>query len=427
MTLDLTTGKQWVDIDINDYYYPLPDERIAAHPLADRDKCRLLLCDAKGELSDHIFSELPQLLPSHALLIRNNTRVLKARMHFVKETGAQIEILCLDPHIPASYEESLASMGSCSWHCLVGNSKKWHGGQTISCSLPLNNEQTIVLNASREATSPDIVTFTWDDDSKTFGEVLELCGQLPIPPYLNRDTQACDLTDYQTIYARIQGSVAAPTAGLHFTPELDATLLTNGHKIAELTLHVGAGTFLPVKSAHVTEHQMHSEYCRVPTCTLEMLLEHIDTPFVPIGTTSVRTLESLYWYAVHLKKDFMGRDNASPFHLDQWYSYRMHQAYKADLPSRREALELLLEYTQQKGEKSLTFSTSLLIAPGYEYQMVDLLVTNFHQPKSTLLLLVSALIGEHWRELYKYALNNKEYRFLSYGDACLLYRQGLDR
>ena len=418
--------QHWVDIDINDYDYPLPDERIAAHPLAERDQCRLLLSDATGRLEDHTFAELPQLLSPHALLIRNNTRVIKARIFFVKATGARIEILCLDPYKPVSYEESLASLGSCSWHCLVGNSKKWRPEQTISCTLPLADGQSIALQASRAAETPDVVTFSWSDETKSFGEILELCGQLPIPPYLNRETESSDLTDYQTVYARIEGSVAAPTAGLHFTPELDDRLLAEGHRITELTLHVGAGTFLPVKGCQVAEHQMHSEYCSVPTATLEMLLEHIDSPFVPIGTTSVRTLESLYWYAVALQQaEQEGGEVAEPFHLDQWYSYRMRQSCGATLPSRREALELLLRYARHRGLDRLTFSTALLIAPGYQYHMVDILVTNFHQPKSTLLLLVSALIGPHWRSLYEHALADAQYRFLSYGDACLLYRQDL--
>lgn len=423
---DKVTSQHWVDIDINDYDYSLPEERIATHPLAERDQCRLLLSDAEGVLSDHIFAELPQLLPAQALLIRNNTRVIKARMHFVKATGARIEILCLDPHTPVSYEESLSALGRCSWHCLVGNSKKWHPGQVISCTLPLEEGSPITLQATREETTPDIITFSWSDTTRSFGEILELCGQLPIPPYLNRDTERSDLTDYQTVYARIEGSVAAPTAGLHFTPQLDQQLLAEGHLITELTLHVGAGTFLPVKSDQVAEHQMHSEYCSVPTATLEHLLEHIDRPFVPIGTTSVRTLESLYWYAVALqqaKQD--GGQLAEPFHLDQWYSYQMTQTCGDRLPSRREALETLLAYAQQQGCHRLTFSTALLIAPGYHYHMVDLLVTNFHQPKSTLLLLVSALIGAPWHQLYEHALSDEHYRFLSYGDACLLYRQDI--
>lgn len=409
-----------VDIDINNYDYPLPDERIARHPLEDRDQCRLLCYRADGSLSDQRFADLPDLLPQDAILIRNNTRVINARLFFTKDTGARIEVLCLEPCIPVSYEQSLAARGVCSWHCMVGNSKKWHADQEIATDLSVG-DHVVKLMATRSADEPNIVTFRWDDLSKSFGEILEISGQLPIPPYLNRDSEQSDLVDYQTLYARILGSVAAPTAGLHFTPRLDEHLRRKGYSIAELTLHVGAGTFLPIKANSVADHEMHSEYCTVPIETIRHLLSHCNASFVPVGTTSVRTLESLYWYAVAMAEG--ATPGEETWHVDQWYPYQMTAKLGEQLPSRCEALALLLRYAEEQGLSEIIFTTSLLIAPSYRYKMVDWLITNFHQPRSTLLLLVSALIGTDWRRLYDHALADSGYRFLSYGDACLLCRR----
>jgi S-adenosylmethionine:tRNA ribosyltransferase-isomerase len=392
------------DISIDSYDYPLPEERIAAHPLAERDHCRLLV-SRQGQISDHFFNEIVDLLPSNALLIYNNTRVINARLRFHKDSGALIEIFCLEPVAPADYVTSFAADGASGveWKCFVGNSKRWKLG-TLTMTLADGTQ----LHAERTAKVDDASTvrFTWTG-SQSWAEVIAAVGELPIPPYLNRSTEEADKTDYQTVFSRIDGSVAAPTAGLHFTPQLLAQLDERGICRRELTLHVGAGTFKPVKADHIGQHEMHGEFIEVDRRLIEQLL-HAERPVIAVGTTSVRTLESLY----HL--GCRAATGESIDELPQWYPYSpTHPNLTLS-----QALESLLGAIGN----TLMASTRVIIAPGYQYRVVDGIITNFHQPRSTLLLLVSAFIGDGWRELYDHALANPGYRFLSYGDACLLMK-----
>lgn len=395
-------------ISIDDYNYPLPDERIAKHPLTERDRCKLLVRRGDGTIEDRIFNELPGLLPEGSLLIYNNTRVINARLRFRKESGGLIEIFCLEPKVPADYAVNFATGGAegVEWQCFVGNSKRWKQG-LLQGVVNIGGEECI-LSAERVAKegNSSIVRFTWTGNA-SFAEVIAAAGELPIPPYLNRATETSDEDDYQTVFSRIEGSVAAPTAGLHFTPELLEAVDRAGMQRRELTLHVGAGTFQPVKSELIGEHEMHSEFIAVDR-SLILELAETERPVVAVGTTSVRTLESLYQLGC------MAAQGLPITEVPQWYPY------SADHPrlSRGEALKALAAVC---GER-LIASTRVIIAPGYDYKVVDAIITNFHQPKSTLLLLVSAFIGEDWRPLYKHALADAAYRFLSYGDACLLLR-----
>ena len=395
-------------INIEAYNYPLPDERIAKHPLSERDRCKLLVRKPDGSFDDRIFSEVPELLPSESLLVYNNTKVINARLRFRKESGALIEIFCLEPVAPADYAVSFACGGEegVQWQCFVGNSKRWKDAPL--CGKVTIGESAIELTARRISKdgNASVVEFTWTG-SATFAEVIAAAGELPIPPYLNRPTEDSDHDDYQTVFSRIEGSVAAPTAGLHFTPEVLHAVDAAGMERRELTLHVGAGTFQPVKSELIGEHEMHSEFICVER-SLILELAQTERPIVAVGTTSVRTLESLY----HL--GCMASQGLAINELPQWYPY------SSDHPrlSRKAALEALAAVC---GER-LVASTRVIIAPGYDYQVVSGIITNFHQPKSTLLLLVSAFIGEDWRKMYAYALADPDYRFLSYGDACLLLR-----
>lgn len=401
-------------IDIKDYDYFLSEERIAKYPLSQRDQCKLL-CYKKGETEDSTFGFLPQLLPPSSFLVRNNTRVIKARLHFFRSTGASIEIFCLEPVSPSLYEENLTATGACSWACLIGNARRWKE-TTLSTTVHLKDGTTTELRAQRSPLYSDRVDFSWDNHNISFGVLLEALGELPIPPYLKRKTSETDLLDYQTVYAHKLGSVAAPTAGLHFTEDSLKNLLTKGHSISDITLHVGAGTFLPVKTELVNDHIMHKEFCTVSTTTVEALLKAQGKPIIPIGTTSVRTLESLFWLASQMVNPTQVKENSDKLpHIDQWIPYT---SFYTDL-SREEALHTILSYLQKEKMEELNFTTSLIIIPGYRYRMIDGLITNFHQPQSTLLLLIAALIGQDWRKVYTYALEN-EYRFLSYGDACLL-------
>lgn len=400
------------DIRIEDYDYPLPDERIAKFPLAQRDNSRLLLYK-EGNIEQHRFADVPSLLPDDVMLVFNNTRVIQARMRFRKATGALIEVFCLEPLSPADYALSLQSTTSCRWLCLIGNAKKWKEG---ALQLPfVHNGSEVMLTAMRGAQQGDgfEIEFAWNDDSITFGELLETLGELPIPPYLNRATEESDKTTYQTVYSKVEGSVAAPTAGLHFTPEVLDAVRSRGIPTHELTLHVGAGTFKPVKSDTIAEHEMHTEYISVSRSLIEALC-HSSRRVVAVGTTSVRTLESLYYIALAL---YRNRD-AKPDELrvQQWAPY-------ADNPelSRAEAMQLLLDYLDRTGAERLVSATRIIIAPGYRFHIVDGIITNFHQPRSTLLLLVSAFVGGDWRTIYDYALSH-DFRFLSYGDSSLLWR-----
>lgn len=398
------------NIEIAQYNYPLPDERIARHPLAERDRCKLLVRRADGSLSSHIFTELPALLPDDAMLVCNNTRVINARLRFRKPgaDGARIEIFCLEPVDPADYQLSFASTSRCSWMCFVGNSKRWKQGPlTMEVSA---GGRTVTLTAERQSRSDSgsTVTFSWDNPEVTFSQIIEAAGEIPIPPYLNRATEESDSQDYQTVFSRIEGSVAAPTAGLHFTPAVLADIDSRGIPRREVTLHVGAGTFQPVKSATIGEHPMHSEFIAADLATVEALARG-DRRVIAVGTTSVRTLESLY----HL--GCMAARGEELREVPQWYPYSPDHPH---LPA-AEALSALAERMRSRGIGRLIGSTRIIIAPGYEYKVVRGMVTNFHQPQSTLLLLVSAFTGGDWRPMYDYALA-RGYRFLSYGDAQLL-------
>lgn len=396
------------EIRIEEFDYALPDERIAAHPLQQRDRCRLLQRTNDGKLSDHYFYELPDLLPDNAMLVYNNTRVINARLRFEKPSGAAIEIFCLEPVKPVDYAISFASTSGCSWLCFVGNSKRWKEG-VVKLRIRVGDRQ-IILSALREEKldNASIVRFDWDAEDVTFSQIIDAAGEIPIPPYLNRATENTDATDYQTVYGKIEGSVAAPTAGLHFTPEILKAVDAKGMVRRELTLHVGAGTFQPVKTDTVNEHLMHREFISVSRELIEELAE-TPRPVIAVGTTSVRTLESLY----HL--GCMVIDGLKPDCVEQWYPY----AESHPNVSKSEALAALADYLKQRNLEKLISSTRIIIVPGYDYKVVRGMVTNFHQPSSTLLLLVSAFTKGGWRAMYDHALAG-EYRFLSYGDACLL-------
>lgn len=399
---------QVLSLRMEDYDYPLPDARIAKYPLEDRSSSRLLVY-RRGAIDETHFVDLPRLLPGETLLVRNNSRVIRARLHFQRATGATVEVFCLDPCSPMSYELALGAHKACSWHCMVGNARRWRIGETLMRVLELTDGHRIELRAERG--EGDLVQFSWADERYTFGELLELMGILPIPPYLNRPTEVRDLTSYQTVYAQAQGSVAAPTAGLHFTPSIFEDLHNRGIEALDLTLHVGAGTFRPVKSDTIGEHDMHREVIEVERKAIVSLLEHIGC-IVAVGTTSVRTIESLY----HLGRRLLDNPSQSPEELtvSQWMPYDGQS-----MPEPHESLEAILAFMDRHELTKLTCSTSILIAPGYTFALVRGLITNFHQPHSTLLLLISAFVGEDWRRIYDYALEH-DFRFLSYGDSSLL-------
>ena len=405
-------------IHISDYNYPLPDERIAKFPLAQRDHSKLLVFE-NGDISEDIFYNITGHLPKGALMVFNNTKVIQARMHFRKETGALIEVFLLEPAEPADYELMFQTNGKCAWHCLVGNLKKWKEGQ-LSRSFDVNGK-TVTLSVERlhEERTSHWVEFRWDNPDVSFAEILDAAGELPIPPYLNRDTQESDKTTYQTVYSKIKGSVAAPTAGLHFTDKVLADIDAHDIDREELTLHVGAGTFKPVKSEEIEGHEMHTEYICVNKKTIDKLIAH-GGKAIAVGTTSVRTLESLYYMGVKL------HDNPNlteeQLHVGQWepYDYAERLATEGTAPlDTIDALREISDYLDRNSRKALHSSTQIIIAPGFEYHIVDILVTNFHQPQSTLLLLVSAFVKGEWRRIYDYALAH-DFRFLSYGDSCLI-------
>lgn len=408
-------------IQIKDYNYPLPDERIAKFPMAQRDQSKLLIYN-KGEISHDTFCNLPSHLPAGELMVFNNTKVIQARIHFHKSTGALIEVFLLEPAAPTDYEVMFQSCGSCSWICMVGNLKKWKEGVlSREITIPAKDdseEKTITLSVERrhEAHTGHWIDFSWNDDSVSFAEIIDVCGELPIPPYLNRKTEESDKTTYQTVYSKIKGSVAAPTAGLHFTQRVLENLDAMGIEREELTLHVGAGTFKPVKAELIEGHEMHTEYISVHRHTIEKLLAH-DASCIAVGTTSVRTLESLYFMGVKLLSD--SSLNETELHINQWDPYEGPVAESAKGITARQSLEAMLKWYDDNGVSVLHSSTQIIIAPGYEYHIVKALVTNFHQPQSTLLLLVSALLKGDWRPIYDYALAN-DFRFLSYGDSSLL-------
>ncbi len=400
-------------IQIADYDYPLPDGRIAKYPKAERDTSKLLLY-RNGEIGEDTFLNLPQYLPEGALMVFNNTKVIQARLHFHKQTGALIEVFCLEPHTPADYQLSFARTGSVVWTCLIGNLKKWKDGR-LEREITVNNKN-ITLTAERLGASGTghEVRFDWGDTEVAFSEVLDAIGELPIPPYLNRDTEESDLKTYQTVYSKIKGSVAAPTAGLHFTERVLAVLDERGIERNEVTLHVGAGTFKPVKSEEIAGHTMHAEWIAVRRESIERLLAH-GGQCIAVGTTSVRTLESLYYIGVLLHRH--PDATAEELHVPQWLPYEY--AEEQEQLSTTEALQEILNYLDRNNLPVLHTATQIIIAPGYKYHIVKTIVTNFHQPKSTLLLLVSAFVGGDWRKIYDYALSH-DFRFLSYGDSSVL-------
>ena len=399
-------------IQIKDFNYNLPDERIAKFPLAKRDNSKLLLY-RHGEVAEDVFHNIAQYLPKGALMVFNNTKVIQARLHFRKETGALIEVFLLEPYMPADYEQMFQTTGHCSWLCMIGNLKKWKEGTLKRTFDVKGKEVTLVAERKEDVHKSYRVDFSWDASDVSWAELLDAVGELPIPPYLNRETQESDKTTYQTVYSKIKGSVAAPTAGLHFTPEVLADIDRHGIDREELTLHVGAGTFKPVKSEEIQDHEMHTEYICVHRQTLEKLIRH-EAKAIAVGTTSVRTLESLYYIGVKLEKTLDLSEEE--LHVCQWEPYENVVA-KPITPIK--AIENILAYLDKHGLHALHASTQIIIAPGYEYNIVKMLVTNFHQPQSTLLLLVSAFVHGDWRKIYDYALAH-DFRFLSYGDSSLL-------
>ena len=411
------------NIHISDFDYNLPDERIAKFPLKERDHSKLLIYN-HGEVSDDIFYNLPKYLPKRALMVFNNTRVIQARIHFRKATGALIEVFLMEPADPTDYELMFQTTGRCSWLCMVGNLKKWKEG-TLERDFEIKGHKlTLKATMDRSKTTEKSggtnywVDFEWDNSNVSFAEILDAVGELPIPPYLNRKTEESDKTTYQTVYSKIKGSVAAPTAGLHFTEKVLKDIDAHGIQRDELTLHVGAGTFKPVKSEEISGHNMHTEYIVVHRHTFERLLSH-DCKAIAVGTTSVRTLESLYYMGVLSSgtSSKAGTGHGDGLHVPQWFAYEYDSL--ARRMSATEALEALLCYMDANSLEVLHSSTQIIIAPGYEYKIVDMMLTNFHQPQSTLLLLVSAFVKGDWRSIYDYALNH-DFRFLSYGDSSLL-------
>ena len=400
---------------IADYNYPLPDERIAKYPLPERDHSKLLIY-RDGQVSEDHFYNVGEYINPGSLLIYNNTRVIQARLEFYKPTGARIEVFCLEPLTPHDYQLSLSSTTGCTWKCMVGNAKKWH-------DEPVELEAgTFTLRAYKEQSLGNTfaVRFEWRDENVSFAEILDAAGELPIPPYLNRKTEESDLKTYQTVYSRIKGSVAAPTAGLHFTEKVLDDIRQRGIETDEVTLHVGAGTFLPVKTADANQHTMHSEIIAVPKSTIEHIIANLGK-IVAVGTTSMRTLESLYYIGCQL------RHVDSPFEIGYMPKVEQFEPYEdssvsAVQPSAKEALEAIVAYLNATRQETLHAETQIMIKPGYTFHVVDQLITNFHQPQSTLLLLVSAFVGGDWHTIYDYALSH-DFRFLSYGDSSILTRK----
>lgn len=400
------------EIHIEDYNYPLTDDRIAKYPLPERDSSKLLRY-IDGQVDHFTFKELPDLLPENSIMVFNDTKVVPARMHFQRETGAHIEIFCLKPIDPAEYNTVFAATSTCRWRCVIGNSKRWKD-DVIHLYNPDSSEDITRMNLRATLVEKEgetgIVEFRWDDGAP-FSNVLELCGTVPIPPYLNRETEEIDSERYQTLYARFRGSVAAPTAGLHFTENVMERIGNRGIDIENVCLHVGAGTFLPVKSSNVADHPMHSEPFVVKKSFLRKLsASDRKGGVIAVGTTSVRTLESLYYVGVSCI------ETGEPSNVEQWCPYTREYSY-----SLQESLSAIVDYLDKHGMDELKTDTRIIIVPGFKFRVVDTLVTNFHQPESTLILLISAFVGGDWRTIYDYALVN-DFRFLSYGDSSLLFR-----
>ena len=394
-------------LSISDYNYPLPEERIAKYPLPERDHSKLLIYK-DGEVREDHFFRVGDYIPAHSLLVYNNTRVIQARLVFHKPSGARIEIFCLEPLSPHDYQLSLSSTEGCTWKCMIGNAKKF---RDTSIDMPLQvagNDVVLRATKGEQTGNTFAVTFSWEGDM-SFAEILDAAGELPIPPYLNRPTEESDKTTYQTVYSRIKGSVAAPTAGLHFTEAVLADLRQRGIKTTELTLHVGAGTFQPVKTEDANLHTMHTEIIAVPRQAIVDILANLGH-IVAVGTTSMRTLESLYFLGCMLLR------GDRSLHVPQFIPYEQEWTLSTE-----EALQALLAYLDETHQDTLHAETQIMIKPGYRFRVVEQLITNFHQPKSTLLLLVSAFVGEDWKKIYDYALAH-DFRFLSYGDSSILFR-----
>ena len=454
-------------IEIKNYDYPLPDERIAKYPLSQRDQSKLLVWrplanddtahSVGGSIAQHQFFNLPEQIPAGSMIVFNNTKVIQARLHFRKPTGGVVEVFCLEPEAPKDYQLNFASEGECSWTCLVGNSKKWkEGSLSLSVTMPDGHAVTLCCERAGDLGASQKIRFYWEG-KYSFAQLLDAMGELPIPPYLNRETEESDKKTYQTVYSKIQGSVAAPTAGLHYTPEVLGALTQNGCSLQYLTLHVGAGTFKPVKSETIEGHDMHTEFISVPRQVIENILsfkcnwpsakasssrqEHKNalsdgcedltphssllTPhsslLIATGTTSVRTLESLYYIGEKLHKDPTLEGEELIVH--QWEPYDQPHTLSLE-----DALQAILTHLDQTHQEALVTATQILIAPGFQFRLVDAIVTNFHMPQSTLLLLVSAFVdgdsleGPNWHNIYEYALGH-DFRFLSYGDSSLLFRK----
>jgi S-adenosylmethionine:tRNA ribosyltransferase-isomerase len=399
-----------IDFDLNDYDYDLPSDRIAQYPVSERDMSQILVYE-QGNISKDTFRNIDQYLPPDSLLVFNNTRVIHARILFRKESGAAIEVLCLEPLSPSDYELSFSSQKPVEWKCLIGNLKKWKRNNIIT-SFEFSGIR-YKLSAEKLQAEGDAwrVRFSWNSVEISFGEVINATGHIPLPPYINREDDFEDLTRYQTIYSSVKGSVAAPTAGLHFTETVLEKIRNKGIKSVELTLHVGAGTFQPVKSERISDHEMHCEHFFVTKKCLELLLNN-SGKIIPVGTTSVRTLESLYWLGVKLIINPAFK--ISDLSLGQWEPYITETKVSV-----KESIEALLDLMSERKINSLQASTSIIIIPGYDFKVITGMITNFHQPRSTLLLLVSAWVGKNWKEIYKFAFENR-FRFLSYGDCSLL-------
>lgn len=402
------------NLSIKDFTYTLPDERIAKYPLTLRDQSKLLIWQNK-QLREDKYHNLSDHLPADSLLIFNNTKVVEARLLFEKSNGSKIEIFCLEPHEQyADITSAMLQKEKVWWKCLVGGAKKWKEGPLISLISNDGFDITLMAQKVQQLSDSYVIELSWDKVELSFAEVLHVAGLIPLPPYLNRLPEDTDKERYQTIYAKHDGSVAAPTAGLHFTPELFESLKKKNIQHDFVTLHVGAGTFKPVKADTMQEHEMHAEFIDVRKSFIENIIQHLHHPIIPVGTTSLRTIESLYWLGVKTKLN-PSITNES-LHITQWEPYEL----MADEISAKDALLSLLQWLDQNKSERLITKTQIIIAPGYRFRIVSALITNFHQPQSTLLLLVSAIVGNDWKNIYNYALEN-DFRFLSYGDGCLLW------
>lgn len=401
-------------INIKDFSYQLPDAKIAKFPLDKRDESKLLIY-RNEEISETVFKNIHQEIPKNALIIFNNTQVIHARLLFNRATGAQIEVFCIEPLDHLDYQLAFASKKTCTWKCMVGNAKRWKEGEILSKEVKTPNG-IIQLTAEQHGKAGElfVVKFKWNDSSLFFAEVLHHAGILPLPPYLNRNTEASDEERYQTIYAKVQGSVAAPTAGLHFTDSVFENLTTKNITRDEVTLHVGAGTFKPVKSNTLAEHEMHEETLFVTLNTLKNIFNSIseNNMLVAVGTTSTRTLESLYWHGVKLIQHTAQKQVS----ISQW------TPYETDVTniSAAQSIKAIIDFLETENETVLHGSTQIIIVPGYTFRIVNALITNFHQPENTLILLIAAFVGDDWKKIYEYALQNN-YRFLSYGDSSILF------